>query len=1303
MTAYSLNGLGADAFEHLVVELAQHVIGLGVTGFGPGPDGGRDAYFRGRAPYPSDTEAWGGIWHIQAKFHAPNLSSDHHKWLYKQVKAEVKAYKDPNNARRPPNNWIVATNINASGTPNAGSFDRCVQLVAAELPTVNFDIWQGNKILGLLTRHGNTANRYRHLLTPGHAISAFIDRLNDDRAEAADILRHLIIDRLVESKHLRLEEAGSTEERPGVHDMFVELPMSARGWDDRLGALREACRAAARPQQAEVNTHLGSVAETESNQAGEARCWILMGGPGQGKSTLGQVLAQLHRARLILDLTRAGSAPEAPQLTNAAIVLAQAITRRADLPKVTGARIPITVELRSYADHVGRQKQAGQPHGLWTYLAEVLSNATEKDVSAGLLKRLLLKHDYRWLIVFDGLDEVPSAVKGLVATGVRRFLDDTRHASDIFALCTTRPQGYNREFEDIEDAAYCELVPLEATEASNVAERLIRSRVSAPELPAKLAVLEHSLKSHSVRGLMKTPLQAHIIAILIVSGSRPPERRLELYREFFRVIRQREANRHLPDPDLRNLFQSERELIYELHYRTGFTLHARAETASGATASLARQEFVALAQDCVRMLKGDHASRLANTAVAAAEERLVLISTPSSKDQLSFDIRQLQEFFAAEHLGYRVDADQIAEFLRFIIPDSHWREVTHFLISGLVFSPRSRKDVLLAADAIQSVDAGYASEASKPLTWRLRRGTLILCQLIADGILEDDRQLRCRFEGALRPLVDGADFYCITYLRQATRDTRAWVIEVLAREVEARAPDACIGALVALWSIVKDQDKECARVTALFRDQPDRIRVVMRELREEGFWSERRRLTDQPWKLGLSLQEDLTPYEAWTLVDNARAHRGSIPIDDFGLPEEVSAEAFAELLDAMDALDFDMRKTTIIAVVKLTDLSISVRRFAPTAIAVSDSARTHWPMLPGGWSGLGRAVLAVAESSTKRPPVQLPSGVGAKDLPYPLARFFLAPDDDELANEICLESPYWGPERDHELTEELVPALRRLGQRSPRSALRLWEMVEGHYMAGDAFPAEGIGRAVATLVDADHNLLREIPLNLWGRFYGQLSSAPDREVLKACGTDTQRWGLRILSWIPFQITRHTAQLLPAVLEALIITRSGISARAWEPGFDEYFAVFQEGGDAAILEGLRRIIAEYVGSPYELVERFGDSENHDLLAAWEIALSSLYSGRVDNLVSIESRGVLTRAAQLRPATGPALSALGLLLAPLAAVESLIADFLRAIPLASSLRGTAWPKLLLSIRERSQAPVTTHGMIDNWVCVREQGLD
>lgn len=79
VTRYNLDGLGAETFEDLVISLCLGVIGPGVTAFGAGPDGGREATFSGPINWSptvlKDQTSWDGYTVIQAKYRVEPSSS----------------------------------------------------------------------------------------------------------------------------------------------------------------------------------------------------------------------------------------------------------------------------------------------------------------------------------------------------------------------------------------------------------------------------------------------------------------------------------------------------------------------------------------------------------------------------------------------------------------------------------------------------------------------------------------------------------------------------------------------------------------------------------------------------------------------------------------------------------------------------------------------------------------------------------------------------------------------------------------------------------------------------------------------------------------------------------------------------------------------------------------------------------------------------------------------------------------------------------------------------------------------------
>lgn len=68
MAKYEYHELWDYQFETLVVACCQKILGIGVHGFAPGPDGGKDALFNGTANlHPSERAPWQGQTVIQAK------------------------------------------------------------------------------------------------------------------------------------------------------------------------------------------------------------------------------------------------------------------------------------------------------------------------------------------------------------------------------------------------------------------------------------------------------------------------------------------------------------------------------------------------------------------------------------------------------------------------------------------------------------------------------------------------------------------------------------------------------------------------------------------------------------------------------------------------------------------------------------------------------------------------------------------------------------------------------------------------------------------------------------------------------------------------------------------------------------------------------------------------------------------------------------------------------------------------------------------------------------------------------------
>jgi len=817
--SYDLTQLDSNTFEHLVNQLALRVLGPGSTGFGPGSDGGRDGYFEGEAPYPSETEHWSGCWYIQSKFHKPHLSKDPQKWLLEKIKEEIKEFEEPDSKRQWPDNWIIATNIDPSGVPQTGSFDQARKLVTEACPKLEnrFHIWGGRKILDFLALHSEISDHYRHFLTPGKILTEIYNQIKDAQAEVKTILRFLVLSQFDDQQHTKLEQAappGSTIERLGIHDLFIDLPFRSKEHPLKGLVMEMLVCAAAKCHRFDEEQLDTEEWQLWRRHPSRARVWFIKGGPGQGKSTMGQYFCQIQRAALILQSDSVLS-PLANKYKN----LARAIQKVAEKHGFwTGKpRIPLSIELKEFAQWFG-QRDKSTSRGVLTYLAAWISAGVEQPVTVGTLKRILASHS--WVIVFDGLDEVPQDVKDAVALEVCRFVDKISFEvnADLLTICTSRPQGYSGQFADL-DSSTIELISLSPAQALACAKPVLELGRSTSEAKKYFQTLESAMESPAVRELMTTPLQAHIMAVVVRDGERPPERKWKLFSNFYQVIKRREANRDLPDKRLAKLLREQDNLLKTVHNRLGFVLHARAELSKGAQTKLNRDEFEKLVTGAVNQMIESEVDETIKVLMEATTDRLVLVSTPDDGNHVRFDIRPLQEFFAAEFLYESVSAEKLRQRIELIAGDAHWREVMHFLLSALVENNR-QTELAVAVQVLESLNEGD-EESLRLLGRRLGRGAILTARLLQEGVLDEDKRIRQQFRKCLEPLAGFTETDLLRGLIQVNRpDSQSWLYNFLISLLQDHNSTESIGAAIVLSQILPDDHSKKEEVANFLLASP---------------------------------------------------------------------------------------------------------------------------------------------------------------------------------------------------------------------------------------------------------------------------------------------------------------------------------------------------------------------------------------------------------------------------------------------------------------------------------------------------
>jgi hypothetical protein len=686
MADYNLEGLSTRSFEQLVQAIAAKVIGPNVVVFGDGRDGGREATFEGRIPYPSKESGWSGYGVVQAKFkqRTQDTKADG-DWALQQLRQELEDFADPEKARRKPDYYIFATNVILTPFPEKGSKDRVTTLFenfGETVPLKGYDVWDYDKIRVFLDGNEDIRRSYAAWITPGDVLSEVMTWLRPKQADFQKILTRYMQEELLSDQYANLEKARHASDNPiPIARVFVDLPaFDTRIVDppeeveqgDRLppGFVSELLEVAA--QRLDTQTLLsarGTRDEVGGSFTPEAGRFVLIGGPGQGKSTVGQFICQLFRASLLKGKPEFTLEYEVRQALR--VILNQCESEQFVLP--ASRRFPVRIELNSFAKDLA-SKEAPQINSVITYVVDRIRRKTNREVSVEDFRQWLAA--YPWVVVFDGLDEVPpSSNRDEVLEAIRSFRIEARDCNaDLLILATTRPQGYS---DDFLPSLYQHkwLAPLSTPRAMHYGRRLIEARYKSDQ-ERKGKVFERLARASvqpTTARLMRSPLQVTIMATLVDRLGQPPQERWDLFRKYYNVIYDREVERGIT-----TVLSDHRTDIDTIHRRVGLLLQVESERPGESEAMLSTNELRVVVD--ARLEERGHgpeeSARLRQEIVEAASTRLVFL-VGMEENRVGFEIRSLQEFMAAEALMAGNDLD-VRRRLRTIAPIASWRNVILF-------------------------------------------------------------------------------------------------------------------------------------------------------------------------------------------------------------------------------------------------------------------------------------------------------------------------------------------------------------------------------------------------------------------------------------------------------------------------------------------------------------------------------------------------------------------------------------------------------------------------------------------------
>ncbi|MEU7589870.1 hypothetical protein AB0A95_26660 [Micromonospora sp. NPDC049230] len=763
MPRYNLNALGSIEFERLAQALLKGVIGNGTVTFGAGRDGAREATFTGSAPYPSKTNRWSGEWVFQAKFHDTDLlGMDKAR---RQVLADLNVELDKiiEKYKIPCDNFILITNVPLTPAFKTGTMDKIKNDILPRYRSKirNVAIWGADDLNAFLEIYDGVRNSFLDFIVPGDLIASLLRKHQAEQGEVERTIQAYLQAIFTREQYAQLDQAGDVSDHPvKLQQVFFDLAARPGEYHSPLGS-SDLMRSKAANKSYATETAVNVVHFMLSEDCGRM---VLVGGPGEGKSTLGQYLAQLHRATLLRSVSEIalneGYIPALP-------------------------RIPFRVILKDYGQWIAQRPSMDPSQGaLDKYICDHIESATSRKISPAELHEVAGQNPI--LLVLDGLDEVTdTALKKNLLEKITEFTDRCEKVlgADLQVLATTRPTGYSDQF-DPRKYLHLRLLKLQPTQVADYVKRWCEAK-NFDEIKSKriLDSVYECLADAQISLLATTPLQVSILALIISSGGTPPRQREALFNEYLEVIYKRETAKG------KHIIQSEKELLIGLHKYVGYVLHEDATRASSLSANLNATEYRSHVAKFLRYhdpySPAKHRAAELKAITTEAGERLVLIVEPVS-GEFGFELRSIQEFFAACHLA---DTSLTTEqrYLRFeaISRSVHWRNVALFFAGRVGRNyPGETANFL---EVLRDVDRDSPDRF-------VRRGSRLALELAADRAFGPNRRgQRSLLEQGMLALgsnltAQRRSEVCDILQRLPREDIRDHVVPILDHEIKALDP-----------------------------------------------------------------------------------------------------------------------------------------------------------------------------------------------------------------------------------------------------------------------------------------------------------------------------------------------------------------------------------------------------------------------------------------------------------------------------------------------------------------------------------
>jgi hypothetical protein len=716
---YYFNNLDATSFQRLINTILVARLGEDAR-LTPlrGADGGRDAETAPGNPFfeyqinPTSTVTSlfaplrKGRYLFQVKHHRTTdiRISDARKLVVSDFQKELKTNVLSRSGIERVNYFFLITNV--PGSKDAlGSLDRTREKLLKG-QNIHADIWWQEQLTAYLDLMPPIWRSFPSLF-PGNIVPLLAQVAEDSASELPRAVRLMLDhqyarDSKVKFRQIQLEQ--------NLSKLFVDLDVDIHHLplEDRQCLLNPSITEESMPLEdlAESGStiehsqlrHFGETASAiglildESINA--TRKILLEGGPGQGKSTITQMAAQIYRQYV---LGRNDLDPEG---------------RWSPPQKV---RLPLRIELKDFAEWLNENSDSSVEE----YLAFRI-----KRYSGGSIVTTDSIHNIvegsPIILIFDGLDEIGSdelrdkAIERITEC-IRRF-ESTLH-SDLRVVITTRPPAIAGRTESLVGFVRFPVVPMEDDTIQNYVSRWlsVQPQDDEDELNDIRDSFETRRNEPHVKALIANPMQLSVLLHFIkLKGPAFPDRRAELYRDYFKVLIDRDVDK---SPGLRK----NREIIESLHQILGYKIHAMTEVEQS-DGTLSRSQLLDIVASWLKSQGAGNVSP--RDLFKLGEERLGLIVSPKGEGEetrYGYEIQPIREYFAAAFINDQIKGNA-HEVFQAMVRRSFWREVALFL-AGLR-RPNEKADLLVRAKAL---------DLDGSLGWR-QEGRILTLQLLLEGV-----------------------------------------------------------------------------------------------------------------------------------------------------------------------------------------------------------------------------------------------------------------------------------------------------------------------------------------------------------------------------------------------------------------------------------------------------------------------------------------------------------------------------------------------------------------------------------------